>query len=403
MQKAKADGVFEIKTGVENDFDEILDEVSRIEKELNDHLKEQKEALGCSELKFKDLGKELYQIEVPLKAVTRVPNNWLKRSGTKAVSRFHSPFLVKKVREYQEAMEKKTVILAQLFQRVLGRMDAMSVHFKSAIKLCAELDCLVSLANVSSFLAGILGGDVCRPEYIENNGGSQGHLEVENLRHPCLVANTSTEFVANNLNLGGNQDQTSMILLTGPNMGGKSTMLRQSCIVIVMAQLGCHVPASKCRMTIFDRIFTRIGANDNILAGQSTFMVELTETARILSEATPRSMVILDELGRGTSTFDGYGIAYSVLTHLATKIKCLGLFSTHYGLLTGEYAKSPSVRMMYMQCIANANERDVTFLYKLIDGVSPKSYGMNVAHMAGIPDSVVERAENKAAAMVGEK
>ncbi|CAG8856861.1 22827_t:CDS:2, partial [Gigaspora margarita] len=126
------------------------------------------------------------------------------------------------------------------------------------------------------------------------------------------------DFIPNDTFLGG--DQPNMILLTGPNMGGKSTLLRQNCVAIIMAQLGCYVPAKHCRMTPFDRIYTRIGANDNILAGQSTFMVELSETSKIIHEATPRSMVILDELGRGTSTFDGYAIAYSVLHYLATHI-----------------------------------------------------------------------------------
>ena len=160
-----------------------------------------------------------------------------------------------------------------------------------------------------------------------------------------------------------------------------------------MAQLGCYVPAERCRMTLFDRIFTRIGANDNILAGQSTFMVELSETSKILSEATERSMVILDELGRGTSTFDGYAIAYSVLHELSTRIGCLGLFSTHYGTLTTEFERDPNVALMHMACQVDQVNREVTFLYKLVEGVCEKSYGMNVAHMAGVPRTIVDRAE----------
>lgn len=131
-------------------------------------------------------------------------------------------------------------------------------------------------------------------------------------------------------------------------MGGKSTLLRQTCIAVIMAQLGSYIPASKCRLTPFDRIFTRIGANDNIMAGQSTFMVELAETSKILKEASPRSLVILDELGRGTSTFDGYAIAYAVLYHLVTQTGCLGLFSTHYGTLTQEFANNALVALKYM-------------------------------------------------------
>lgn len=131
-------------------------------------------------------------------------------------------------------------------------------------------------------------------------------------------------------------------------MGGKSTLLRQTCVAIIMAQLGCYVPATSCRLTPCDQIFTRIGANDNIMAGQSTFMVELQETSKILREATPRSMVILDELGRGTSTFDGYAIAYAVLHHLATHVGCLSLFSTHYHTLCQEFENHPSIKNMHM-------------------------------------------------------
>jgi DNA mismatch repair protein MSH6 len=200
-----------------------------------------------------------------------------------------------------------------------------------------------------------------------------------------------TDYIPNDLVLNGSGEQ--MVLLTGPNMGGKSTLLRQTCIAVIMSQLGCYIPAKKCRLTPFDRIFTRIGANDNIMAGQSTFMVELSETSKILKEATPRSLVILDELGRGTSTFDGYAIAYAVLHYLVTNIGCLGLFSTHYGTLTSEFQDIKSVALKYMSFHVDKVSKLVTFLYKLQDGVCPESYGMNVARMASIPNQIIEKAE----------
>ncbi|RKO87566.1 DNA mismatch repair protein muts [Blyttiomyces helicus] len=160
-----------------------------------------------------------------------------------------------------------------------------------------------------------------------------------------------------------------------------------------MAQLGCYVPARRCHMTTFDRIFTRIGANDNIMAGQSTFMVELSETSKIMREATPRSLVILDELGRGTSTYDGFAIAYSVLHHLATKVRCLALFSTHYASLSTEFEANPLFALMHMGFFHDEEKREVTFLYKLTKGSCPKSYGMNVASLAGVPQEIVDRAE----------
>lgn len=193
------------------------------------------------------------------------------------------------------------------------------------------------------------------------------------------------------------------VILTGPNMGGKSTLLRQVCYVVfiikiclcvILAQLGSYVPATSLKMSVFDRIFTRIGAQDNILAGKSTFKVELEETSRILNEATSLSLVILDELGRGTSTLDGHAVAYSVFHRLITRIGCLSLFSTHYHLLTSDFmsilsGKVPKpLGLWHMNCLIDDETKDVIFLYKISEGICPKSYGMNVARLAGIPDSV---------------
>lgn len=212
-------------------------------------------------------------------------------------------------------------------------------------------------------------------------------FDVKDLRHPCIQDGQVSDFIPNDTALG--VDDCTMILLTGPNMGGKSTLLRQTCIAVIMAQIGCYVPATSLTLTPCDRIFTRIGANDNILSGQSTFMVELQETCKILKEATTKSLVILDELGRGTSTYDGYSIAFSVLKYLVIDIGCLGLFSTHYGMLTKEFEGSDKVKLMFMSFFADQNKRDVTFLYKLVEGVCPDSYGMNVANLAGIPLAIV--------------
>lgn len=161
-----------------------------------------------------------------------------------------------------------------------------------------------------------------------------------------MYFSVATDFIPNDIGLGG-QDP-SLVVLTGPNMGGKSTLLRQTCVAIIMAQLGGYVPAKSCRLTACDRIYTRIGANDNIMGGQSTFMVELAETSKILREATNKSMVILDELGRGTSTFDGYSIAYSVLHYLSTHLGCLGMFATHYQTLCKEFERNPEINNMHM-------------------------------------------------------
>jgi DNA mismatch repair protein MSH6 len=257
----------------------------------------------------------------------------------KKLSRYWTPTIRKLVTEYKEALETKNSIVKSFTSRVYSKFDEHYFTWLSAVKHIAEIDCLLSLATSSM----ALGEPVCRPEFVESD---KSVLELENLRHPCIAAGVATDFIPNDTYLGG--DRPNMIVLTGPNMGGKSTLLRQTCVAIIMAQLGCYVPASRCKMTPFDRIYTRIGANDNILAGQSTFMVELSETSKILHEATPHSMVILDELGRGTSTFDGYAIAYSVLHYLATHVGCLGLFSTHYQTLCQEFERAPEVVNMHM-------------------------------------------------------
>ncbi|KAF9917476.1 DNA mismatch repair protein msh6 [Lobosporangium transversale] len=373
--------------GFATDYDSNNEDFKQLASEFAEHLEKAKRLLKTTKVIYKDLGKEIYQIEVSNKVA--VPKNWKKMSGTNAVSRYYNPELIALVNRLQEAKETKSAIMKELQGRLYSKFDENFKDWLKAVKIMAEIDCLGSLSKSSS----ALGSPACRPEFVESE---QSVLELEGMRHPCVIPGIASDFIPNDTVLGGNS--ANLILLTGPNMGGKSTLLRQTCIAIIMAQLGCYVPAEKCRLTPFDRIFTRIGANDNILAGQSTFMVELSETSKILAEATDQSMVILDELGRGTSTFDGYAIAYSVLHELSTRIGCLGLFSTHYGTLTTEFERDPNVALKHMACQVDQTNREVTFLYKLIDGVCEKSYGMNVAHMAGVPRKIVDRAEEMAEA-----
>ncbi|CAG8542071.1 1112_t:CDS:10 [Diversispora eburnea] len=372
--KAENEGNLIPYPGIDNDYDDIKTKLKDIDEKLAQHLAEANNQLRTTKIIYKDVGKEIYQLEVP--------------NSIKKVNRYWNPTLQKLVRDLQEALEVESNVLKSLNGSFYEKFDAHYHEWLLAVKIISELDCLLSLANSS--LA--LGEPCCRPQFIRQGPSI---LEFEELRHPCIVSGIVNDFIPNDTFLGG--DQPNIILLTGPNMGGKSTLLRQNCVAIIMAQLGCYVPAKRCLMTPFDRIYTRIGANDNILAGQSTFMVELSETSKILHEATPRSMVILDELGRGTSTFDGYAIAYSVLHYLATHIGCLGLFSTHYGMLTQEFSKNPNIALKHMSCEIDQDRKEVTFLYKLISGVCPKSYGMNVANMAGIPRQIVDRAEMIAA------
>ncbi|KAL1923036.1 uncharacterized protein VTP21DRAFT_9412 [Calcarisporiella thermophila] len=374
------------RPGVEEDWDQICEEIKDLKRQLDKHLNEVKKKLGTSKVVYKDLGKEIYQLEIP--SNIKVPSDFIKLSQTKAVNRYWNPTVKELVRQLKEAEETKSNILKSIQGRLYRKFDLNYKDWRKAVCIISEIDCLISLAKASMSL----GEPACRPELIEEG---ESVLEFDELRHPCVVPGVATDFIPNDTHLG--RDKPHIILLTGPNMGGKSTLLRQTCVAIIMAQVGCFVPARRCRMTPFDRIFTRIGANDNILAGQSTFMVELSETSKILHEATPRSMVILDELGRGTSTFDGYAIAYSVLHYLATHIGCLGLFSTHYQTLCDEFSHTPGVANMHMSYQVDETNREVTFLYKLTPGACQKSFGMNVASMAGVPTTIVDRADAVAA------
>lgn len=218
--------------------------------------------------------------------------------------------------------------------------------------------------------------------------------------HPCVTP-AEGSFVPNDTKMGlcrlkNKHDELvnrpKLIVVTGANMGGKSTILRQNCIAVILAQLGCKVPARYFKLSPVDRIFTRIGANDRIMSGESTFMVELNETSNILRHATKNSLIILDELGRGTSTFDGYAIAYAVARYLAEIVQCRTLFSTHLSQLTAELYANPFISLFQMAVNEDSKKFDVTFLYRFVEGISPKSYGLSVAKKAGLPIDVIENA-----------
>ncbi|KAF7722208.1 DNA mismatch repair protein msh6 [Apophysomyces ossiformis] len=369
------------KHGVNQKWDELLAKIKGMENDFNNHLQQLKKEIRCARIAYKDLGKEIYQIEVPKDV--KVPQNWIQLSNTSKVNRYWNSTVRGMVTQYKELLETKNAFIKNFTSEVYADFDKDYNMWLTAVQFIAQLDAILGLAKASASL----GEPACRPELLDQETSV---LDFEELRHPCVVPGVATDFIPNDTRIGGSHP--NIIVLTGPNMGGKSTLLRQTCVAIIMAQLGCYVPARSCRMTPCDRIYTRIGANDNIMAGQSTFMVELAETSKILHEATPRSMVILDELGRGTSTFDGYAIAYAVLHYLATHVGCLAMFSTHYQTLCREFERNSEINNMHMGYFMDEDENKVTFLYKLTSGICEKSFGMNVASMAGVPASVVQRA-----------
>ena len=383
-------------------FDESQDTIKKIEKQLNDILIRTRKDLKSNKIEFRNNGKEIYQLEVPI-SVKGVPKDWNQMSATKAVKRYYFPELKRLVRDLEEALESHGQLVRDLNRYFFAEFDEHYEIWKTAIELVARLDCLMSLAKASSSL----GEPACRPIFVDEE---RSVLEFEELRHPCMLSN-NMDFIPNDVRLGG--DIANINVLTGANAAGKSTILRmaspvfirltttnslQTCIAVIMAQIGCYVPCSYARLNPVDRVMSRLGANDNIFAAQSTFFVELSETKKILAEATPRSLVILDELGRGTSSYDGVAVAEAVLHHIASHIGCIGFFATHYHSLAEEFKDHPEIRNKRMRILVDKENRKITPLYKLEDGIAEGSFGMHCASMCGIPEHVVVRAEQAATA-----
>ncbi|XP_017661720.1 PREDICTED: DNA mismatch repair protein Msh3 isoform X8 [Lepidothrix coronata] len=340
-----------------------------------------------------------FLIEVKNSHKSSVPSDWVMISSTKAVSRFHSPFIIENYRHLNQLQEK---LILDCSAEWLNFLDHFSEHYHSvskAIGHLATVDCLFSLALVAKQ------GDYCRPVVQDN----RQEIIIKNGRHPVidLLLGEQDQYVPNTTNLSG--DGERVMIITGPNMGGKSSYIKQVALITVMAQVGSYVPAEEATIGIVDGIFTRMGAADNIYKGRSTFMEELTDTAEIIRKATPRSLVILDELGRGTSTHDGIAIAYATLEHFIRDVESLTLFVTHYpSVCELEKLYPDKVGNYHMAFLVNEEETGeqkgseveenpefITFLYQIIKGISARSYGLNVAKLADIPEEILKKAAHK--------
>ena len=384
--KVKEHGILVPELGIDDDFDQSQQRITSIQGELDDLLKVWRDKLGSSAICFRDNGKEIKQIEIPIKVAKKVPSNWDQMSATQAVKRYYFPELRRLVRKLQEAQETHSQIVKEVAKRFYERFAGHDEIWLAAVRIVAQLDCLISLAKAS---AG-MGQPACRPTFVDQ---ARSVMDLQELRHPCLLDRVD-DFIPNDVVLGG--DSANITLLTGANAAGKSTILRMTCIAVILAQVGCYVPCTSATLTPVDRIMSRLGAQDHIFAAQSTFFVELAETKKILTEASPRSLVILDELGRGTSSHDGVAVAQAVLHHLASHVKCLGFFATHYHSLGAEFRHHPEVVSKRMQILVDDNERRVTFMYTLEDGVAEGSFGMHCASMCGISKSIIDVAEDAA-------
>jgi len=321
-----------------------------------------------------------YYIEVSKPNLARAPADYERKQTLVNAERFTTPELKEYERKVLSAEEKIAELERQLFAEVRGQVAAAATRLRATAAALAQLDVLATFAQLAR------ARNYARPTFTDN-----GELEIIGGRHPVierLGEAAGERFVPNDAYLNDSSDL--ILLITGPNMGGKSTYLRQVAMICLLAQMGGYVPAAKARLPILDRIYTRIGASDNLARGRSTFLVEMTETATILNTATPRSLVLLDEVGRGTATFDGLAIAWAVVEYMHSHTRAKTLFATHYHELTELADLLPGVKNLHVS--VKESGADIVFLRKVEPGSADKSYGIDVAKLAGLPLEVIERA-----------
>jgi DNA mismatch repair protein MutS len=363
-------------------FSEELDRLRSISKDgqswLRNYQRQQIERTGISNLKLgfnKVFG---YYIEVNHSAADKVPVDYVRKQTIKNAERY----ITDELKEYEtkalSADEKALELEQQLFEEVRRQAVQYVSRLQSLAETLAQCDCLTALAYLAK-----------RRGYIRPKITDTARLLINEGKHPVVAEMLGAEFVSNDIELG--EKTGDVLLVTGPNMSGKSTYIRQVALLVLMAQTGSFIPAKDAELGLVDRIFTRVGASDELVRGQSTFMVEMTETANIINNATDKSLVVLDEVGRGTSTYDGLSLAWAITEHIATKIKCRTLFATHYHELTELAELFTNIK----NCNVAVREwmDEVVFLHKILPGGTDKSYGIHVAKLAGVPKSILERSK----------
>ncbi|PNT62187.1 DNA mismatch repair protein MSH3 isoform X2 [Brachypodium distachyon] len=364
---------------------------------------EYRKQLGMRNLEYKTVAGTTYLIELPVDR--RVPSNWMKVNSTKKTIRYHTPEIVKNLDNLVLAKEELAVICRTTWHTFLMDFGKYYAQFQATVESLAALDCLYSLATLAKQ------NNYVQPNFVPENEASQIH--IKDGRHPVLESLLGDNFVPNDTDLQADEEYCQIV--TGPNMGGKSCYIRQVALITIMAQVGSFVPASSARLHVVDGIYTRMGASDSIQQGTSTFYEELNEASNILHNCSSRSLVIIDELGRGTSTHDGVAIAYATLQYLLKEKKCIVIFVTHYPKIldiqrefegsVGAYHVSYLSTRKLLEITDEKMEigtetedlGEITFLYKLVAGASDRSFGLNVALLAQLPLSCIRRASVMAA------
>ena len=370
-----------IKQGVDSDLDEIKDSIKDSKKWIQELEARERERTGINSLKVKFNQVFGYYIEITKSNLDSVPADYYRKQTLVNAERFITPELKHHEEIILTAEEKIKDLEYKLFLETVHKVLEFTIEMQQASKAVADVDCLISFSLLSEQ------NSYCRPEVVEN-----GELKLVNGRHPVVEKLLEErEFVPNDVEL--NQTDKQLLIITGPNMAGKSVYIRQTALITLMAQMGSYVPAESALVSIVDKIYVRSGAADVITSGLSTFMVEMVETAHILNNATSKSLIIMDEIGRGTSTYDGVSIAWAVAEYLVNneKISPKTMFATHYHELQRLEVDYPE-KVKNFQVSAIEQNGELTFLHKVVSGGASHSYGIAVANLAGVPKEVTERA-----------
>ena len=372
--KTKYEGI--IKDG----YNSHIDELRYLKRESRNIIlsleKEEREKTGINNLRIKYNKIFGYVVEISKSHISKVPDYYIRKQTLSNVERY----TFEKLKELEDKILETETKIAQLEYDIFCEIKDVVLTYEADLKTSAEiiayLDIIISISDVS-----------CEYSYVRPTVGNFDELEIIGGRHPLVEHYNMEPFVPNDLFMD-NKDNCFFII-TGPNMSGKSTYIRMIAILVIMAHMGIYVPASKAKVPLFDRVFTRIGASDDLSKGESTFMVEMNETAQILKNATKDSLIILDEIGRGTSTFDGISIAWAVSEYIAKNINAKTLFATHYHELTDLQYFSSSIKNFKVE--VKEWQDKVIFLRKIVEGTMEKSYGIYVARLAGLPEDVIKR------------
>ena len=368
---------------IKDNYDKRLDELRSIKNNSRDFILKQEEAerkrTGIKNLKIgynKVFG---YYIEVSRGSIPLVKDEfgYIRKQTLSTGERYITESLKEKEQIILGAEEKIVNLEYELFLDIRKKVIEKISDIQEISDIISELDLLISLATIADKY------NLVRPTFNETQ-----EIKIIDGRHPVVEAVSKVDYVPNDILMDKN---CSCLLITGPNMAGKSTYMRQLAIIVIMAQIGSYVPCKSCDIPIFDKIFTRIGASDDLVSGESTFMVEMKEANYAIENATSKSLILLDELGRGTATFDGMSLAYAILEYIHNEIGAKTLFSTHYHELTDLCKKLKKVKNVHVS--AKEEDGTVTFLHKVVEGAVSKSYGINVASLAKLPESVIKRAE----------